>query len=168
VARSIFTLWDVDDARKLDEPFNGPRNIEFLVFHIEPSKNGRHFHYFHEGIENLFQPHSARMDFADGCHDFRIERGVQKIVIGENDGISDKFHNGNPELGHIFDHVGGDADPGHFLNRMCLVVTVDEQVCFIAINPNRVISFFRLNAEQFVGYPAAELSDIDIEAFPVR
>jgi hypothetical protein len=51
---------------------------------------------------------------------------------------------------------------------MGLVVTVNEQICFVAINPNRVISFSRPDAEQFVGYPAAELSDMDIEAFPIR
>jgi hypothetical protein len=64
--------------------------------------------------------------------------------------------------------MGGDADPSHFLDRMGLAVTVDKQICFVTINPNRVIPFFRLNAVQFVGYAAAELGDLDIEAFPIR
>ena len=108
------------------------------------------------------------MDFADWRHDFRVERRVQKMLVGENDGITDKFHYGNSELRQIFNHVWGDTDPGHFLNRMCFVVTVDKQVGFIAIYSDCIIPFFRADAVQLVGYTAAELGDADVEAFPIR
>ena len=56
----------------------------------------------------------------------------------------------------------------HFLDGMGLVITIDKQICFIAVNPNRIISFIRLNSIQLVGDTAAQLVNPDIETFPVR
>ena len=90
------------------------------------------------------------------------------MVVRQNSGVTDEFDDGHALLGNVGDEVGGDADSGHLADRVGLMIPIDEKVGFIAIDPNGVIALFRLDPEEFVGDPSAQLRDAKIDTLPFR
>jgi hypothetical protein len=95
------------------------------------------------------------MDFANRINHFRIQRFIQKMIVGQDNRISDKLHDGDPFFGHVFHDFGRHADLGHLRLGMGLIVAVDKKITLITVDPNSVVAFFRLNPVQFIGYPTA-------------
>lgn len=90
------------------------------------------------------------------------------MIIGKDNGITDKFNDGDAYRGHEFYHPRGHADFGHLNYGAGLAIAVNKQFGLVAVNADGVIPCFRLNAVEFVRNSAAELGDLNIKTFPFR